>query len=191
MAQSEVKWEIAQTAARLMHQQSLQDYGIAKRKALESLGLPSRQALPENQQVDEALRQQLALFASEADKQWKQKLQQAATNASEFLKTFRHYIGGSLASQTCKQDDRLEIHLYCDTAEPLLWSLQDNQIPYVEGQRVIQIGRRQEQEFPCFSFVADEVAVSITVFPDTRPQARPCDSDGSPRPRLKPSQLKP
>lgn len=190
MANSELKWEIAQTAARLMHQQSLQDYGIAKRKALESLGLPSRQALPENSLIDEALRQQLALFASEGDKLWSTKLQQAALNASDFLQDYRHYIGGSLASKTCKQDDRLEIHVYHDTAEPLLWTLQEHRIPYDESHRVIQVGRQQEREYPCFSFVADEVAVSITVFPDARPQARPCDTDGKPRPRLKPSQLK-
>lgn len=190
MPASGLKWDIAQTAARLMHQQRLQDYGIAKRKALESLGLSTREALPENRLIDEALQQQLALFASEADREWAVKLQQTAQDASDFLADFRHYIGGSLASQTCKQDDRLEVHLYCDAPENLLWALQENQIPYDESQRVVRVGRQQEKEFPCFSFVANDVAVSITVFPDSRPQARPCDTDGSARPRLKPQQLR-
>lgn len=189
MPHSGLKWEIAQTAARIMHQQRLQEYGIAKRKALESLSLAAREALPENKLVDEALKEQLALFASEADRNWSAALLQAARDASSFLADFSHYIGGSLASQTSKQDDRLEIHLYCDTPEALLWALQDNSIPYDESQRVIRVGRQIEKEFPCFSFVANNIAVSITVFPDTRPQARPCDTDGSPRPRLKPKQL--
>lgn len=189
MTGSGAKWEIAQAAARIMHQQRLQEYGIAKRKALESLGLPHREALPENKLVDEALKEQLALFANEADRNWSTALLQAAQDASEFLAGFSHYIGGSLASQTSKQDDRLEVHLYCDTPEALLWVLQDNSIPYDESQRVVRIGRQVEKEFPCFSFVANSIAISITVFPDTRPQARPCDTDGSPRPRLKPKQL--
>lgn len=184
-----LKWEIAQTTARLMHQQQLQDYGLAKRKALETLGLSARETLPENRLVDQALQEHLSLFATDADLAWTQHLKQTANHASEFLVNFRHYIGGSLASQTSKQQDRLELHVYCDTPESLLWALQENQIPYDESQRVVRINRQQEREFPCFSFVANEVAVSITVFPDSRPQARPCDSDGSARPRLKPQQL--
>lgn len=177
---------IAQTAARIMHEQCLQDYGLAKRKALESLGLPAHTALPENQLINAALQEHLALFATDADNQWAKALTNAAQQASAFLQDFTHYIGGSLASQTAKEEDRLEIHLYHDTPEALLWHLQDNHIPYREQERVVRINRNTESSFPCFSFVADNIPVSITVFPDSRPRPRPCDTDGSPLPRIKP-----
>lgn len=183
------KHAIAQAAAGIMHDQCLQDYALAKRKALESLNLPAHTALPENQLINAALKERIALFATDADREWQDKLRAAALQASNFLAAFPHYIGGSLAFDAAKQEDRLEVHLYDDTPEPLLWQLQENGIPYREQERVVRINRNSENCYPCFSFVANDVPISITVFPDSRPRPRPCDIDGSPMPRLKPQAL--
>ncbi|MDD9893428.1 MAG: hypothetical protein OXT49_07985 [Gammaproteobacteria bacterium] len=179
------KHDIAEAAARIMHDQCLQDYGLAKRKALEALSLPAHSALPENQLINAALQEHMALFATAADHEWTEKLIEAAKQASIFLANFPHYIGGSLAFKAAKQEDRLEIHLYDDTPESLLWQLQDHGIPYREQERIVRINRNTEVSYPCFSFVANDVPVSITVFPDSRPRPRPCDIDGSPLPRIK------
>lgn len=183
------KAAIADTAARIMHEQCLQDYGLAKRKALESLGMPPQSTLPENRLINEALQKHMALFSSNADRAWQDKIKQAAQQASEFLQGFNHYVGGSLAFNAVKQEDRLEIQLYHDNTEVLLWHLQEHRIPYREQERSVRISRKHEQSYPCFSFVAGDVPVSITVFPDCRPRPRPCDIDGEALPRLKPSQL--
>lgn len=183
------KTAIAETAARIMHEQCLQDYGLAKRKALEALSLPLQSTLPENRLINQALQKRLTRFATDADRAWQQQIKQAALNASEFLAHFNHAFGGSLAFNAIKQEDRLEILLYHDQTEALLWHLQDHSIPYREQERILRISRNQEQNYPCFSFVAGEVPVSITVFPDSRPRPRPCDTDGEALPTLKPSRL--
>lgn len=180
------KQAIAEAAAKIMHHQCLQDYGLAKQKALDSLGLPGNTPLPENQLINRALQAHLALFASDADKHWAEQLEDAAQQASHFLAPFVHYIGGSLASQTAKQEDRLEILLYVDCTEELLWRLQEYNIPYREQERVVRTSRKQEGSYPCFSFVANNIAVSITVFPNSKPRLRPCDIDGTPLPWRKP-----
>lgn len=172
-----------------MHDQCLQDYGLAKRKALDALNLPAQTALPENRIINDALREHMALFATDADKKWQAALNAAAKNASAFLQDFPHFIGGSLAFRAPKLEDRLEILIYSDNTESLLWHLQEHSIPYREQERIVRISRREEQSYPCFSFVANEVPVSLTVFPDHRPRPRPCDVDGEALPRLKPSQL--
>ena len=180
---------IAEAAARIMHQQRLQDYGLAKRKALESLESAQHSAMPENRLINKALQEYIQCFGNAADKDWETQLTTAAKEASAFLNEFPHYVAGSLASQVAKLDDRLEIHLYSDSTEPLLWRLQDHDIPYREQERVVRINRQTEYSYPCFSFVANNIPVSITVFPDSRPRPRQCDIDGSPMPRLKPTQL--
>jgi len=53
---------IAQTAARLIAEHGLTDWNVAKRKACRELGLSARQALPDNDEVEQALRDYNSLF---------------------------------------------------------------------------------------------------------------------------------
>ena len=53
---------IAQAAARLIIEHGLSDWSVAKRKACRLLGLPDHQALPGNEEVEQALRDYNSLF---------------------------------------------------------------------------------------------------------------------------------
>jgi hypothetical protein len=53
---------IAQTTARLIAEHGLTDWNAAKRKACRELGLPNREALPDNEEVEQALRDYNSLF---------------------------------------------------------------------------------------------------------------------------------
>jgi phage tail protein X len=56
---------IAQTAARLIAEHGLTDWGLAKRKAARQLLLPDSAALPGNDEIEEALASYHALFAAD------------------------------------------------------------------------------------------------------------------------------
>ena len=56
--------EIAATAARLVVEEGL-EYGPAKRRAVKQLGLPSRAALPDNDAVEDAVREYIAVFCAD------------------------------------------------------------------------------------------------------------------------------
>jgi DNA-binding transcriptional regulator YbjK len=47
---------IAYLAARLMAEDGIEDYALAKRKAARQAGLPGTRELPTNEEIDEALR---------------------------------------------------------------------------------------------------------------------------------------
>jgi hypothetical protein len=53
---------IAQAAARLIAEHGLTDWSLAKRKACRELGLPAHEALPGNEEVEQALRDYNSLF---------------------------------------------------------------------------------------------------------------------------------
>ncbi len=53
---------IAQAAARLIAEHGLTDWSVAKRKACRELGLPAHEALPGNEEVEQALRDYNSLF---------------------------------------------------------------------------------------------------------------------------------
>ena len=52
---------IAQTTARLVVEEGL-EWGPAKRRALRQMGLPARTPLPDNDLVEEAVREYIQLF---------------------------------------------------------------------------------------------------------------------------------
>ena len=54
--------DIASLAARLMAEDGIDNFGLAKRKAARQLGAPDSEALPTNQEVEDALRAYQALY---------------------------------------------------------------------------------------------------------------------------------
>ena len=59
-----VQREIAATAARLIVEEGM-EYGPAKQRALKVLGLPKRSALPGNEELEDEVRDYLALFCAD------------------------------------------------------------------------------------------------------------------------------
>ncbi|MFQ5982488.1 MAG: hypothetical protein ACE5KS_03845, partial [Woeseiaceae bacterium] len=57
---------VAQEAARIIVEQGIQDYRIAKNKAAERLGLTDRGSLPGNPEIEHAVSEHLKLFGRES-----------------------------------------------------------------------------------------------------------------------------
>ncbi|MGJ4749061.1 hypothetical protein ACQV5M_22045, partial [Leptospira sp. SA-E8] len=56
--------EIAAAAARMVVEEGL-EYGPAKQRALKVLGLPQRTPLPDNDQLEDAVREYIAVFCAD------------------------------------------------------------------------------------------------------------------------------
>ena len=57
---------VAQEAARIIVNQGIRDFGLAKKKAAERLGLTDRGSLPGNAEIELAVSEHLQLFAGES-----------------------------------------------------------------------------------------------------------------------------
>ena len=62
----DVRRALAQEAARIMAEHGVDDYGFAKRKAAERLGVGEHAVLPKNSEVEAALVEYQRLFAAES-----------------------------------------------------------------------------------------------------------------------------
>ncbi|MEK9953122.1 MAG: hypothetical protein VW687_13325, partial [Curvibacter sp.] len=80
--------EIAAAAARLVVEEGL-EYGPAKRRAVKQLGLPQRTALPDNDAVEDAVREHIALFCADTQPAELQALRRLAQHWMERLAPFR------------------------------------------------------------------------------------------------------
>ena len=65
MKHQDMRRRIAHAAARILAEDGSLDYGSAKRKAARQLGAPDSGSLPDNQQIEEALRSYQALYQAD------------------------------------------------------------------------------------------------------------------------------
>jgi hypothetical protein len=107
--------EIAVTAARLVVEEGM-EYAAAKRRAARDLGRRSgRQGeLPSNEQVEDEVREHLALFCADTQPAELHALRQVAARWMTRLAAFRPHLGGAVWRGTATRLSQVIIDLYCD-----------------------------------------------------------------------------
>lgn len=126
----DLRQEIAQSAARLMYEEGISDYGRAKRKALKSLGITQDAPLPTNAEIDAALREYHALYGDEADAAHLHDLRQAALHTMRLLQKFQPHLTGTVLEGTAGPHADTDIHVFAESAKELEIFLLNQNIPY-------------------------------------------------------------
>jgi hypothetical protein len=111
-----VKEEIAATAARLVVEEGL-EYGPAKRRASQQLGLSARAALPDNEQMELAVQEYIALFCADSQPTELRALRELALRWMERLQRFRPHLGGAVWRGTATRHSDIYIQLFCDDSK--------------------------------------------------------------------------
>jgi len=117
MPDGAVRASIAQTAARLIVEHGLADWSLAKRKAARELDLPDRTALPNDGEIEEALREYHALFGGEEHLATLQAQREEALVWMRRLATFRPLLVGGVAEGWASEHSDIRIELTTDDAK--------------------------------------------------------------------------
>lgn len=125
-----LRQSIASAAARLMAEDGIGDYGLAKRKAARSLGATDSESLPSNEEVEAELRAYQSLFQGEEQAERLHELRQAALEAMAFLQDFRPYLTGAVLDGTAGRYAEIELELYADSAKDVEIFLLSRNISY-------------------------------------------------------------
>lgn len=124
-----IQTEIAQVAARLVVEEGL-DWGGAKRRALREMGLPARTALPDNDQVEDAVRDYIALFCADTQPEELRALRRLALVWMERMADFRPYLGGAVWHGTATRLTDIYLQLFCDDPKSAEIALIDHHVDY-------------------------------------------------------------
>jgi hypothetical protein len=124
-----VKSEIAATAARMVVEEGL-EYGPAKRRAVKQLGLHARSALPDNDALEDSVREYIALFCADTQPQELAALRKLALVWMERLAQFRPYLGGAVWHGTATRLSDVYIQLFCDDPKSAELALIENGVAY-------------------------------------------------------------
>ncbi len=108
-----VKSQIAAAAARLVVEEGL-EYGPAKRRAIRQLGLDARSALPDNDTLEDAVREYVELFCADSQPVELAALRRLALAWMERLAQFRPYLGGAVWHGTATRLSDIYLQLFCD-----------------------------------------------------------------------------
>ena len=121
--------EIAAAAARLVVEEGL-DYGAAKRRAGQQLGLPPRAALPDNDLLEAAVREHIAIFCADTQPRELAALRRLALTWMERLAEFRPYLAGAVWNGTATRLSDVYLQLFCDDPKSLEIALINQRIDY-------------------------------------------------------------
>ena len=182
----QMRMRIAQEAARLMSEEGVQDFYVAKRKAAQHLGAPDTRNMPRNQEIESALLAYQRLFGGEQQSGHLRALRETAIEAMRFLEPFRPRLVGSVLSGTAGQHADINLHLFADTPEEVSLFLLENSIPFKPAQKKLRIARESWEEFPAYQFMAGDHPVELVIFPrEGRREAPRSPVDGRPMQRAR------
>lgn len=169
----QMRERIAQLAARLMAVDGIDDFALAKRKAARQAGAPDTRNLPNNEEVEQALRAYQQLYQADEQQARLRHLRQNAREMMQLLAQFDPYLSGSVLSGSAGKYSDVNIHLFTDSVKDVEMFLLNRQIPYRSRERRVYIGG-EPRSVPNFSVSTEDANFDITVFAphDLRNQLR-------------------
>ncbi len=172
---------VAEEAARIMREQGVDDFLLAKRKAAERLGVTDASILPRNTEIEAAKVAHQRLFASERHEADLVALRRAALEAMRLMADFQPRLVGPVLAGTASAHSEINLHLFADTPETVSMRLEERGVPHEVQERRFRYERDRTVSYPAIRFVAGRQAVDAVVFPvDGIRQAPASPVDGKP-----------
>lgn len=126
----QMRTRIAAAAARLMAEDGVEDFALAKRKAARQLGAEDTQSLPKNEEIEAELRAYQALYQGEEQRERIQYLRRCALEAMQLLERFRPYLAGPVLSGTAGRYSDIDLQLFTDDGKAVEHFLLGRDIAY-------------------------------------------------------------
>jgi hypothetical protein len=156
---------VAEEAARIMREQGVDDFLLAKRKASERLGVTDSAVLPRNREIEAAMVAHQRLFAADRHLEDLAALRRAALQAMRLLAEFQPRLVGPVLTGTASAHSEITLHLFAETAESVTLRLTERGIPHEVLERRVRFERDRVVGYPCVRFVAGSQTLDAVIFP--------------------------
>lgn len=153
--------QIAHLAARLMAEDGIEDYALAKRKAARQIGVSGLKQLPDNAEVDSALKSYRALYFQEHVHELRALRKLALTIMDEFAQ-FEPHLVGSVLNGNAGKFAAIQLQLFTDNAKEVELHLINSGVEYSGGtSRIYAEGF--PLDVPTLSFVHSDVDIHLKI----------------------------
>jgi hypothetical protein len=140
--QTGTRARIAAAAARLMAEDGIDDFALAKRKAARQLGAVDAQALPGNDEIEAELRAYLSLYQADEHPQRLAELREIALDAMRALERFSPYLTGPVLKGIAGPYAEIELQLFPDSVKEVEIFLIDRNVAYTTHETKRYAGDR-------------------------------------------------
>jgi len=125
-----MRTRIAAAAARLMAEDGIDNFALAKRKAARQLGAADTESLPTNDEVESALRDYRALYQAEEHPERIAELRRVALDAMRALERFSPYLTGPVLKGIAGPYAEIDLQLYPDSTKDVELFLLERNIAF-------------------------------------------------------------
>jgi len=172
---------VAEEAARVMREQGIDDFLLAKRKAAERLGVTDASILPRNTEIEAALVAHQRLFGADRHETELAAMRRSALEAMRLMSDFQPRLVGPVLNGTASAHSEINLHLFTDSPEAVSIRLEERGVPHEVLERRLRYERDRVVSYPALRFVAGRQTVDAVVFPlDGIRQAPSSPVDGKP-----------
>ncbi len=162
---AELREQLAQEAARLMAESGIENFGLAKRKAAERLGVSGAGALPTNAQIEASLVERQRIFEPESHDRRLAALRRVAADVMLDLESFAPRLVGAVLAGTATINSSIELHVFADAPELVAATLEAAG-GVRDVQRRFRLDATTVVQMPGFSFTRGAEEVEVIVFPE-------------------------
>lgn len=160
----ELRGEIAREAARLMCEQGVRDFALAKNKATESLTGGLRAPVPSNLEVAASLRDYLEVMDGEAWTTRLRDLRRIAIKAMQLTASFNPRAVGAVVNGLATPRSHVVLHLFSPFDEAVDFFLGDRNIPFDDDECRLLHPAGRELRRPTCVFLAEDTEVELVIF---------------------------
>jgi hypothetical protein len=172
---------VAEEAARIMREQGVDDFRLAKRKAADRLGVTDASILPRNTEIEAALVAHQRLFAADRHEADLAAMRRSALEAMRLMSDFQPRLVGPVLTGTASAHSEINLHLFTESPEAVSIRLEERGVPHEVLERRLRYERDRVVTYPALRFVAGRQTVDTVVFPlDGIRQAPSSPVDGKP-----------
>jgi hypothetical protein len=172
---------VAEEAARIMREQGVDDFLLAKRKAAERLGVMDASILPRNTEIQAAMVAHQRLFGADRHEAELAVLRRAALEAMRLMSDFDPRLVGPVLAGTASGHSEINLHVFSESPEAVSLRLEERGVPHEVVERRVRYERDRSVGYPALRFVAGRQTVDAVVFPvDGIRQSPASPVDGKP-----------
>ncbi|HEX6691210.1 MAG TPA: hypothetical protein VF110_08705 [Burkholderiales bacterium] len=154
---------IAAAAARIMAEDGIDDFALAKRKAARSLGAAETEALPANDEIEEELRAYRELYQAEEHPQRIAELRALALEAMRALERFHPYLTGPVLKGTAGPYAEIDLQLFPESSKEVEMYLLERNIPFTTQEARRYSGDRVHA-VSVFTLEWEDALLKLSVF---------------------------
>ena len=154
---------IAAAAARIMAEDGVDDFALAKRKAARVLGAAETEALPANDEIEAELHAYRALYQADEHPQRIGELRRVALDAMRALERFHPYLTGPVLKGTAGPYAEIELQLFPESAKDVEVFFLDRGVAF-ETQEARRYSGDRAHAASVFRLLWQDLPVRLSVF---------------------------